>query len=65
VKIGVDRTACEGHAQCSIVDFDIFPLDDDGFSAVGVASDVPVGEEETALRGIAACPVRALHTASD
>lgn len=65
MKIGVDRTACEGHAQCSIVDFDIFPLDDDGFSAVGVASDVPVGEEETALRGIAECPVRALHTASD
>jgi ferredoxin len=65
VKIGVDRAECEGHAQCSIVDFDLFPLDDDGFSAVGVASDVPAGEQDSALRGIAACPVRALHRVSD
>jgi ferredoxin len=61
VKIGVDREVCEGHGQCSVIDMDLFPLDDDGYSAVGAAADVPVGEEETARLGASACPVRALQ----
>jgi ferredoxin len=60
VRVGVDRSVCEGHGQCSVVDLDLFPLDDDGFSAVGPDRAVPPGEEETARLGIEACPVRAL-----
>lgn len=61
MKIGVDRAICEGHGQCSVVDMDLFPLDDDGFSAVGPAADVPEGEEDVARLGVAACPVAALR----
>lgn len=60
MRIALDRPACEGHGQCGVVDMDLFPLDDDGFSAVGPDSEVPAGEEDTARLGVAACPVRAL-----
>lgn len=62
MRIGVDREICEAHGQCSVVDMDLFPLDDDGYSDVGPAADVPAGEEETAQLGVSACPVRALRT---
>ncbi len=39
---------------------DLFPLDDDGRSAVGPDREVPAGEEDVARLGVAACPVRAL-----
>jgi ferredoxin len=50
--------ACVG--QCSIVDLDLFPLTDDGFSGVGPGTQVPAGEEQTAAAVVSACPVRAL-----
>lgn len=62
MRIGVERDLCEAHGQCGVVDMDLFPLDDDGYSAVGPDTEVPAGEEDTALLGIAACPVRALRT---
>lgn len=52
--------ACEAHGQCSVVDMDLFPLDDDGYSAVGPDAEVPEGEEDVARIGVEACPVRAL-----
>ncbi|MBN9099832.1 MULTISPECIES: ferredoxin [unclassified Pseudonocardia] len=61
MRITVDSTVCEAHGQCGVVDMDLFPLDDDGYSAVGPDAEVPAGEEDTALLGIAACPVRALR----
>ena len=60
MKIGLLGGACEGHTQCHIVDPDLFPIDDDGFSTVGDELDVPDGEETLAELGVAACPVRAL-----
>lgn len=60
MKVGVDRGVCDGHGQCNIIDPDLFPLDDDGYSAVGVDRAVPAGEEEQAQLGVDACPVRAL-----
>lgn len=61
MRISVDNAACEGHAQCSVVDPDLFPLDDDGYSAAGTDRPVPPGEEDLAELGVAACPVRALR----
>lgn len=61
MRIAVDRDRCEGHGQCSIVDFDLFPLDDDGYSAVGLDREVPEGEEDIAKLGVTACPVQALR----
>ncbi|WP_214404890.1 ferredoxin [Pseudonocardia lacus] len=60
MRIGVDPAVCDGHGQCSVVDMDLFPLDDDGRSAVGPDREVPAGEEDVARLGVAACPVRAL-----
>ncbi len=39
---------CEGHGQCMVVDYDLFPLDDEGYSAVGTDRPVPEGEEDVA-----------------
>jgi ferredoxin len=64
MRIGVDRSVCEAHGQCSVIDLDLFPLDDDGFSAVGPDAEVPAGEEDTAALGVGACPVRALRVLS-
>jgi ferredoxin len=60
MRIGLARDVCEAHGQCSIVDLDLFPLDDDGFSAVEPDQQVAAGEEAAAQRGVDACPVRAL-----
>jgi ferredoxin len=64
MRIGVDGEVCEAHGQCSIVDMDLFPLDDDGYSAVGPDREVPEGEEDAATLGVDACPVRALKVLS-
>lgn len=60
MRVSVDRGVCEGHGQCSVIDPDLFPLDADGYSAVGDGRQVPAGEEEQARLGAAACPVAAL-----
>ncbi|PXY17418.1 ferredoxin [Prauserella muralis] len=60
MKISVEKDRCEGHGQCHIVDPDLFPLDEDGYSNVGQGRKVPVGEENQASIGVSACPVAAL-----
>ncbi|MFI5609954.1 ferredoxin [Amycolatopsis sp. NPDC051903] len=61
MKIGQVRDVCQGHAQCYIIDPDLFPLNEDGFSGVGAEQEVPPGEEDTAELGVDACPVAALR----
>ncbi|WP_178379941.1 ferredoxin [Cryptosporangium aurantiacum] len=61
MRVGLVPGVCEGHAQCYVVDPDLFPLDDDGYSGVGPDRPVPPGEEATAELGVSACPVRALQ----
>lgn len=61
MNIGVDPARCEGHGQCAVVDWDLFPLDEHGHSALGDGLVVPPGEEDQALAGVDACPVRALR----
>lgn len=61
MRISVDRDVCQAHGQCSVVDMDLFPLDDDGYSAVGRDRAVPAGEEEAARLGVQACPLAALR----
>ncbi|WP_326837022.1 ferredoxin [Amycolatopsis rhabdoformis] len=61
MKIGQVPDVCQGHAQCYIIDADLFPLNEDGFSGVGPADEVPPGEEDIAEMGVEACPVAALR----
>jgi ferredoxin len=63
VKIRVDRPRCAGHGQCNMVSEELFPLDDEGYSAIPDAGfDVPAGDEDTAEEGAYNCPVQALST---
>ena len=43
MRIGVDREVCEGHGQCSVVDMDLFPLDEDGLLRRGARGRRPGG----------------------
>jgi ferredoxin len=61
VKVWADNQICEAHGQCAMVDEELFPLDEDGYSALGGGAVVPPGKEETARVGVDACPLQALH----
>lgn len=59
MRLRVDDNRCKGHAVCSLVDAELFVLDDMGHSAV-VDQEVPSGLEDVAHRGVQACPEAAL-----
>lgn len=61
MRVSVDNDLCSGHARCWAVAPDIFTIDDDGYSNIGVGREVPPGHEDEARRGVAACPERALR----
>lgn len=60
VKISVDRSSCDAFGRCNIVDEELFPLDEEGYSAVGQDKPVPPGKEVAADQGVEICPVQAL-----
>lgn len=64
MKIRLDKSACAGHALCNAVDGSLFPLDDDGYSALQ-DHDVSPAEEATARLGVESCPEQALRIDSD
>jgi ferredoxin len=61
VKLFVEAGRCEGHGSCYFVDSDLFPLDDNGFTAVVDGSEVAPDQEQNARDGAQACPVLALR----
>lgn len=61
MKIVADQSQCEGHGQCNIVDADLFPLTEDGFTAIDESPTVPPADEGQARLGVSACPVSALR----
>jgi ferredoxin len=61
MKVGVDNDQCAGQAQCEEVWADFYTLDDDGYSNIGPAKDVPAGREDDAREGISVCPMSALY----
>lgn len=61
MRIGLEHDQCGATGQCYDVDPDLFPLDEDGYSAIGEdGQPVPTGKEEIAETGINACPMSAL-----
>jgi ferredoxin len=58
MKVHVSRD-CGAHGQCNWINPELFPLDDDGYSAVGELL-VPDGGEADARRAAAACPAAAI-----
>jgi ferredoxin len=61
MKIRVDNSVCEGHGQCAQIDEELFPLDSDGYSAVGAGIEVPADRQRDAEFGVGVCPVSALR----
>ena len=57
--IRVDRSKCSGHAVCAMLDEELFPIDDEGYS-IADGKAVPTGMEERAQRGVTACPEGAI-----
>jgi ferredoxin len=64
MKIRVSQVECAGHGQCALVNADLFPLDDDGFSAID-ERDVPAGLEADARRGADSCPSQVISILED
>lgn len=64
MKIRVRPGMCSGHARCAAVAPDLFALDEDGYIAF-TEKEVPAGQEAAALRGVRACPERALFIDED
>lgn len=60
MRIIADNGRCEAHGQCNIVDPDLFPLTEDGFTAIDGEMQVPQDEASQARLGASACPVGAL-----
>lgn len=60
MKVLIDQSKCQGHAQCAANAPDVFVLDDEGYVAIDGVLEVRPDQQEAARRGVAACPERAL-----
>jgi ferredoxin len=58
MKIDVDRTTCETHAQCVFAAPDVFSLDADDELVYDPAPDP--GQEDAVRRAAVLCPVQAI-----
>lgn len=59
MKIRLDKARCAGHALCFGVDPRLFPLDEQGYSAVAEIA-VNASKEVVAREGVSCCPESAL-----
>jgi ferredoxin len=59
VRLSLRPGACAGHARCNEVDGRLFPLDDEGYSALTTTSVHP-DDVTLARAGADACPERAI-----
>lgn len=61
MKLRVHPGRCEGHGACYFVDADLFPLDENGLTAVVDGTEISADQVRAAEEGAAACPVLALE----
>jgi ferredoxin len=59
MRVEVDQSKCTGHARCFATAEDLFPLDDDGYTATS-GFDVPADREDDARLGATVCPEQAI-----
>ncbi|MDD4866057.1 MAG: ferredoxin [Mycobacterium sp.] len=59
MKVRLDQSKCEGHAQCYAVSPELFPIDDSGYSILE-EHEVSPEDMELTREGVASCPEMAL-----
>lgn len=64
MRVHLEQSKCQGHAQCHALDDRLFPIDEMGYSVVKPHEVEPGDEEQTRL-GVAACPEQALVLEDD
>ncbi|CQD15956.1 ferredoxin [Mycobacterium europaeum] len=64
MRIRLEKSKCEGHAQCCAVDPKLFPIDDSGYSILEEHHVEPEDEQLT-REGAASCPEMALIIEDD
>ncbi|MEB3070705.1 ferredoxin [[Mycobacterium] vasticus] len=64
MRVRLDKSKCQGHAQCHAVSPELFPIDEMGYSSLE-EHEVLAGDEELTRQGVAACPERALILEDD
>lgn len=64
MRVRLEQSKCQGHAQCHAIDERLFPLDEMGYSTLQPHKVEPADEERTRL-GVAACPEQALVLEDD
>ncbi len=60
VRISVDQSKCAGHARCFATAPEVYPIDDDGYTALGGIIEIDDELAAHARLGAAACPERAI-----
>jgi ferredoxin len=60
MRVGVDRSICQGHALCVGQAPDLFDLDEVEGRAFTLADSVPPAQEDDARNAAMSCPERAI-----
>lgn len=60
MKVGLDRSACVGHAQCSAICPAVFSNDDLGYAVLAADGVVPPEAEVDAHLAVDSCPEQAI-----
>lgn len=60
MRVAVDNTVCQGHAQCSLICPEVFDIDDAGYSVLRT-DVVPAGYEAAAEDAVLSCPEGAIR----
>lgn len=64
MKVSLDKPKCVGHARCSVVAPEVYDLDDNGYLLLE-EKIVPEALRGQAVRGMRACPERAIIIADE
>ena len=66
MKLQLVEGRCSGHARCHAVAPEVYAIDEtSGFVKLQGVVTVPAGLEAIALRGVRACPERAIRVLDD
>lgn len=60
MRVTVENSKCQGHAQCHLICPEVFDLDEAGYSVLR-AEEVPAGSEKTAEDAALSCPEGAIQ----